>query len=387
MKSNLLVKVPGLKPEEQRRFIFENLKDNISRLKLAGLAFLLIEITMFIWLILKGAMDPDNTPDKLLLTLYATIIIFLVFFLLALLYLGKKVKIQNMTFMRLFIISGMMLVMLWSVFLVLFEHSNGFLPSAYILILMSVAVIPYLSFWEVAVTMIPSQSLITIYMITSPAFTSSTLENVLFDSWSFCAIAILISSLFYTFRISSFRKDIRLMEQNDLLKQHSEIDALTGIYNRRKMDEALQEEWQRSSRSKKALSFLLIDLDYFKRYNDTYGHIEGDLCLRKTASIMNKTLKRSTDAIFRYGGEEFAVILPFTSLDAACIVGEKLLKNIEKARIEHKHSSTGYLTMSIGISSAIGSHERSCETLCLEADKALYAAKKSGRNKVICYDD
>ena len=387
MKNNLLIKVPGLKPEEQKRFIFANLKDNISRLKLAGFAFLLIEVTMFIWLLLRGVINPDEPADSTLLFLYAGIILFISAYLIIFIYMGKKARIKNMTSMRLTIITGLMIVLIWGVFLVLFEHTEGFLPSAYILIMMSIGIIPYLSFWEIAVTMIPSQLLITLYVLTTNSFTGNASTNILFDSWSFCLISILVSSLFYSLRISGFKKDIVLMEQNDMLKQHSEIDSLTGIYNRRKLDEELENEWQRSSRSQKPLSFLLIDLDHFKRFNDTYGHMEGDLCLRKAATIMAETLKRSTDVIFRYGGEEFAAILPFTSLDAACLVGEKLRKNIENARIEHEHSQTGFLTVSIGVSSATGIHGKSADILCLEADKALYAAKKSGRNKVICYDD
>ncbi len=385
MKNNILVKVPGLKPEEQQRFIFTNLKDNISRLKLAGLTFLIIEITMLAWLLLKGIINTDNPMDSTLLYLYAGIIIFLSLYLLIFVYLGKKAKIKNMTFIRLFLITGLMLVLIWGVFLVLFNQSDGYIPSAYILIMMSIGIIPYLSFWEIAITMIPSQALITLYVITTNSFTTNVSTDLLFDSWSFCLISILISTLFYSMRIANFKKDIVLMEQNDMLKQNSEIDALTDIYNRRKMDEELENEWHRSSRSQKPLAFLLIDLDHFKKYNDTYGHLEGDICLKKAAEIMSKTLKRSTDVIFRYGGEEFAAILPFTSLDAACLVAEKIRKNIENARIEHEHSETGFLTISIGVSAATGSHETDPQKLCLQADKALYAAKKSGRNKVVCH--
>jgi len=387
LKDNFLIKVPGLKPDEQKRFIFANLKDNISRLKLAGFAFLLIEVTMFVWLSLKGIINPDEPADSTLLYLYAGIIMFISFYLLVLIYVGKKARIRNMTTMRMFIMAGLMIVLIWGVFLVLFEHTGGFLPSAYILIMMSIGIIPYLSFWEISITMIPSQLLITIYILADHSFAETLSEGILFDSWSFCIFAIIISSLFYSMRISGFKKDIALMEQNDLLKQHSEVDALTGIFNRRKLDEELENEWQRSSRSQKPLSFLLIDLDHFKSFNDTYGHVEGDLCLKKAAAIMNETLKRSTDVVFRYGGEEFAAILPFTSLDAACLVAEKLRKNIENAGIVHKHTAMGYLTVSVGVASAVGDHSASPEKLCLEADKALYAAKKSGRNKVICYDD
>lgn len=386
MKNTLLIKVPGLKPEEQKRFLFANLKDNISRLKLTGFAFLIIEATMFLWMIIQGIIEPTNSSDSTMFILYIVIIVFLSFYLLALIYFGKKVRIRNMTFLRIFLITGMMLVLVWAVFLILFEHKGGFLPSAYILIMMSIAMIPYLGFWEISAILIPSQTLITIYMLSTNMFSSAVSLKILFDSWSFCIISILISTLFYSFKISSFCKDIKLMDQNDQLKLHSEVDALTGIYNRRKMDEVLEDEWQRSSRSQKPLSFLIIDLDHFKKYNDTYGHPKGDLCLRKAATIMNKSLKRSTDSIFRYGGEEFAVILPFTSMDAAMLVGDKLRKNIENARIDHKQSKTGFLTISIGISSDIGSYEKAAKSICLEADKALYAAKKSGRNKVISYD-
>ena len=386
MKGNFLIKVPGLKPEEQKRFIFTNLKDNINRLKLTGLAFILIEATMLGWILARGVFMSGETIDTTLIILYTSIILFISLFILTLVYLGKNIRLNRMTFMRIFIITGMMMVLIWGVILVLLQHDSGFLPSAYILIMMTIAVVPYLSFWEIALTMIPSQAFLTFYVLTYNVFESGISEDILLDSWSFCLIAIVISSLFYQFRISAFKTDLKLMEQNDQLKRHSEIDGLTGIYNRRKLDEDIEDEWQRSGRSGKPLSFMLIDLDHFKKFNDTYGHVEGDLCLHKAAAIMSEALKRSTDNIYRYGGEEFAVVLPFTSLDAAKIVAEKLKKNIENARIIHEHSVTGFLTVSIGISSDTGNPDIGYEQLMLDADKALYAAKKSGRNKVICYD-
>ncbi|MBN2558276.1 MAG: GGDEF domain-containing protein [Clostridia bacterium] len=234
--------------------------------------------------------------------------------------------------------------------------------------------------------MAPSQTLLTIFVLTMRPFKETIQVPLLMDAWGFFVISITISILFYSLRIDSYKKDLQLISQNNMLKQHSEIDALTDVYNRRKLDEMMEVEWKRSVRSGKEFSLLLIDLDHFKAFNDTYGHIEGDLCLRKTAEIMKNTLKRSTDSIFRYGGEEFAIILPFTSIEAAAIVAEKLRRNIENACIPNINSDYGKLTISLGISSAVGNKAVEFNSMYIEADKALYAAKRSGRNRVIAFE-
>lgn len=260
-KTKYLIKIPGLKAEEQTRFIYANFKDNMERLRIACLAFIIIELIMLILHLLPNVMKVSESQRKYFIILYLIIIPFLILFIYSFSYMQKKITFKNMFIMRIIVNTGLMAILVWSFFLILFGYKNGFLPNAYILIMVSMAVIPYLSFWEIISIMIPSQALLTIYVLAVNPFSEGIAVPLLMDSWSFCVISILISVLFYSFRISSFKKDLKLMEQNDKLKQHSEIDALTDIFNRRKLDEVMAEEWQRSSRTEKDISFLLIDLD------------------------------------------------------------------------------------------------------------------------------
>ncbi len=163
----------------------------------------------------------------------------------------------------------------------------------------------------------------------------------------------------------------------------SSIDGLTSIANRREFDKTLDVEWRRAMRSSAPLSLIMIDIDYFKHYNDLYGHMAGDNCLQKLARTLKDSLKRAGNFIARYGGEEFVVILPNTEIMEALLVAESLRKNIEDLNIEHKDSKIGEnVTISLGVSTTIPDKNESYDLLT-SADKALYQAKKEGRNRVI----
>ncbi|MFO7610938.1 MAG: GGDEF domain-containing protein [Clostridia bacterium] len=381
-----LIKIPGLSHDEQTKFIYANLELNLERLKIAGLVFVVAELVMLIVALLPGILNISGAQRENYIILYLIIIPFMLLFTTALHYMKKKLKYKYILFFRLIISTGLMLILIWGVCVILFGYDEGFLPNIYIFIMLSVAVVPFLSFWEIISIMAPSQTLLTLFILAMNPFGETIAVPLLMDAWGFFIISITISILFYSLRVDSYSKDLQLISQNNMLKQHSEIDALTDVYNRRKLDEMMETEWKRSGRSGKEFSLLLIDLDHFKTFNDTYGHIEGDLCLRKAAEIMKNTLKRSTDSIYRYGGEEFAIILPFTPIDAAGIVAEKLRRNIENACIPNINSDLGKLTISLGISSAIGNKNMEFNSMYIDADKALYAAKRSGRNRVIAFE-
>ncbi len=167
----------------------------------------------------------------------------------------------------------------------------------------------------------------------------------------------------------------------------STIDGLTGVSNRRTFDERLEMEWNRGLRSSAPLSLLMLDIDYFKAYNDTYGHQRGDGCLKQIASVIQETLGRSTDLLCRYGGEEFCVILPETDEAGAKIVGEKIRTVIEALKIPHSGSKIlPWVTISIGAATMIPSVYTSFMTLVSNADKAVYKAKFDGRNCVRSYE-
>ncbi len=164
------------------------------------------------------------------------------------------------------------------------------------------------------------------------------------------------------------------------------IDGLTQIANRRHFDQHLSDDWKRLARSKQPLSLIMCDVDYFKRFNDSYGHPEGDKVLKKIAAVLKEVLKRPDDLPARYGGEEFAIVLPNTDLVGAMQVAEKIRQEVLALRINHKTSSVnGFVTLSLGIATVtpndIAESVRSPEDLIKIADRALYQAKHNGRNQ------
>jgi len=170
-----------------------------------------------------------------------------------------------------------------------------------------------------------------------------------------------------------------------MLERISSLDGLTDVANRRFFDEVFKREWQRSLRETSALSLVFIDLDYFKQYNDHYGHLAGDDCLKEVAKAMNNALKRPTDLLARYGGEEFVVLLPNTHGQGAMLIAERLRKAIEALNLEHKDSEAcDCVTASLGVVTTSPMIKHQPHDLLDAADQALYQAKDQGRNQVIC---
>jgi len=160
------------------------------------------------------------------------------------------------------------------------------------------------------------------------------------------------------------------------------IDQLTGVYNRRYLDGCLKKLIKLHSRTGNSLSVLMIDIDYFKKYNDAYGHDKGDDCLKSVALVLYKCLERKEDFVARYGGEEFVVVLPNTDKNGAQMVAEKLLKKMHEYNIPHKASDIAdHITISIGGTTGIVKHSQSPQDYIRVADNALYESKKNGRNR------
>ena len=181
------------------------------------------------------------------------------------------------------------------------------------------------------------------------------------------------------------KNQLTIKQKNDLLEMLASIDGLTEIPNRRYFDEHFAREWRRSVRSGLPLSVLLIDIDYFKRYNDNYGHQKGDECLKKVASALVNNCQRGSDFIARYGGEEFVAVLPGSEEDTAMALANKLCRVIRELNIPHIDSPIAeHITISIGATTFNGDNNDSCEMALIEnADKAMYQAKKAGRNGAV----
>lgn len=175
----------------------------------------------------------------------------------------------------------------------------------------------------------------------------------------------------------------QLQEMNKKLQHLTVQDGLTGIGNRRMFDTTLAQEWTRCMRSKSHLSLVMIDIDFFKEFNDFYGHLSGDNCLKMIAHTLSKTLKRSVDLCARYGGEEFALLLPDTNLAAASKIAEECCKQVLQLSITHPSSRIGNeVTISAGVSSVAPTLSMQAKILVKSADQALYQAKNNGRNRV-----
>jgi len=183
---------------------------------------------------------------------------------------------------------------------------------------------------------------------------------------------------------ASFNSMVEQLEAaNEELTLLASQDSLTQVANRRVFDNHLSREWERAARNKTTIAMILCDNDYFKQYNDTYGHQAGDACLRKVAGVMKGAVRRPVDLVVRYGGEEFALVLPETDADGAGHLAQSILEAVRNLKIPHSSSkAASYITVSCGVSSALPG-KQSPGILIGTADEALYEAKAKGRNMVV----
>jgi len=183
-------------------------------------------------------------------------------------------------------------------------------------------------------------------------------------------------------------REKKLRELAVELESQTLVDGLTGIANRRRFDLHLDDEFRRAKRNASPLSLIMIDVDYFKDYNDNYGHQHGDECLVQIACALGRVLHRSRDLVARYGGEEFTVVLPDTNEDGALQIAEAMRAEVEALAVEHDYSGVAKIvTVSLGVSTVTPDHTTKTGSPIHAADRALYQAKRSGRNCVVVYAD
>jgi len=197
-------------------------------------------------------------------------------------------------------------------------------------------------------------------------------------------VAISIANVMALHRLKM--ENLRLVEdlarKNFELERLTLLDGLTGVPNRRYLEKTIQQEWSRAVREQTPIAVVMVDIDCFKAYNDTYGHQQGDACLREVAAGLSAGLKRPSDFIARYGGEEFVAVLPDTGLEGARQLAEAMRENVARIAREHRASSVcGHITASFGVASIVPGRESSYDVLVKLADEALYSAKQQGRNR------
>lgn len=215
-----------------------------------------------------------------------------------------------------------------------------------------------------------------------------------------CRLAVGRRTLTYQYELEqrnhSLHETTKVMENvmrelsaaNSELKELSRIDEMTGIANRRRLEEYLSQTWHCALRKEERLTLVMVDVDFFKLYNDTYGHQAGDECLKKIAKLLEEGIHRPSDLVARYGGEEFAIVLPNTNSDGGQTVAGRILKKIDSLALPHKNSPIhSYVTISLGIATMIPKPQLFYKTLVEHADSALYQAKQEGRAQwSLCVD-
>jgi len=201
--------------------------------------------------------------------------------------------------------------------------------------------------------------------------------------------AYIISRINFVMLLRNFRdaeyisgQQRELIASNERLHQLSFLDPLTNIANRRFLEMSLVREWKQQTRTNRPLSVIMIDIDWFKAYNDTYGHLAGDACLRLVASGLKASVKRPSDMVTRFGGEEFCVLLPETGREGAIRVGRRMLQAVRGLQMPHQGSSLGHVTASMGVACCQPDLSGRFEDLLAAADAALYTAKTAGKDRI-----
>lgn len=187
--------------------------------------------------------------------------------------------------------------------------------------------------------------------------------------------------LLQTITEHSDQVDFEWLEKFDAAEQRARHDGLTGVANRRHFDEYLAQQWKLSLRNQTHLGFILCDIDYFKLYNDHYGHPAGDACLKEVAAALERACQRDVDLVARYGGEEFCVVMPDTNKLGAIEVAQRIQDEIRMLALPHVKSPTGTVTLSQGVVSWVPSSQHEAKDLISAADGLLYASKQKGRNQ------
>ncbi|MDW7548797.1 diguanylate cyclase [Pseudoalteromonas sp. McH1-7] len=213
--------------------------------------------------------------------------------------------------------------------------------------------------------------------------TSNIKENQQEMCWDAGAVDFISKPIVARTLVNRVKTHLKYKKQADQLREYSYVDGLTKAFNRRLFESDLEKHYRGAKRAEHALSVIMLDVDYFKLYNDEYGHLMGDDVLKHVVKSVKSHIRRPMDAVYRYGGEEFVILLPSTPYDSAIKITERIIKHFFDAKIEHKHSPFNYASISAGVATYNAqSHHESAASLVQQADDALYEAKYGGKNKV-----
>lgn len=394
IKQFLFFSIPEKHKEEFRK---ETYKINLARGKTTAKVFIALEIILLLNLMITQKETLFNAPNIYYGTMYSLMIIVMAIYLIIMHKVNKR-KIYNLNIGRCIVISFTFFMFLWSCGVSIIDQLSYGQVIVYVVGIVSVAIIPFLEPFYLMIIYSIIHSFFIIGLIYFQKSTNVLLENCINTS-TFVVVLWFVSRMLFKNRVKEFinRKIIeqkneelnyinnKLEVANKKLVKFSYTDYLTGLYNRHKFDQIIEHEWESYLRESKALSIIMIDIDYFKQFNDGYGHQHGDGCLKQVAEVLALLSEEDSVTAARYGGEEFAVILSNTDIDHTFTFAEKIRKNVEAIAIPHAYSKVSKnITVSLGTYTIIPSKNLSIKEFIGAADSALYEAKMKNRNRVVC---
>ena len=383
--------------QDQNEFMASVNTINIARAKITCLMFILLEIILSAvsFFTQNGAMlkPPGIYYSGLYLTMFLTMLAFYRAFDRLeenISVSSRKIQIVGTAF------TGFILC--WSAASSVLDDITSGQIMVYTFAVIAVAVTPIFEPLALLRIYLPIHIGFCVLLAAVPGTSTFPIPDII-NSTTFLLVAWFISLMRYKTQVAEFRNaklteeknlelnrvNAELQEANRKLEELSRIDGLTGIFNRAMFDFTVRAEWDRCKRQSLPLSLLMIDIDYFKNFNDHYGHQAGDDCIRRVVGVLTSCAKRASDAVARYGGEEFAVILPCTEKGNAEMLAEQIRESVEKLKIPHADSCiSDVVTISLGVYSMVPNNSCTVKELIENADKALYHAKEI-RNKVIVF--
>ena len=366
-------------PEEGRAYGRWVLFENIRRLKLFGWIGSLVNLAVILVGVNAYGMTELSTSEYLLRFFW--IVASFVYILLV----GSPKEPESIDERKkwLFYTAAALSLVLSMLITVTYTAANGY-TFLFIVNMLLTGTFLYMSTGVLFLVAAPS-FFIFVYSFFDPRLQSSlSLENSI-NIVAVSAFVLVIAQMNYLGELAKFRLRRLVEAQNLELRDMAEIDELTGVGNRRKITQYFAFMLPDLQREKRGVALLLLDIDHFKLYNDNYGHPAGDGCLREIARILGECVRRGSDFIGRYGGEEFILILPGAGEEEAWALAEKIRQAVFAAKIPHPVALLGRVTVSIGVAVGAPGEKLTGEDLILRGDTAMYQAKRSGRNRCFVY--
>jgi len=363
---------------------------NLVRAKITTLTFIFLQICLLLATIITKKGDFFKKPTLYYGVLYFMLLVAMIIFNLVFRALQKNIP-RNLRKIYITGVFFIITILIYCAGISLLDQLSSGQIIVYIVATIAIASTPIFDPIAIFIIYVTIQAL---FLILMPYFQKSysMLVANYFNSTTLIVISWIIAFMRYKKQIDDFYTqkmlqgkneelnimNMKLEKANLKLEKLSQTDALTGLYNRLMFDRTLKSEWERCKRHFIPLSLIMVDIDYFKLFNDNYGHLAGDDCIKKIAEVLSSTAKRISDSVARYGGEEFVIILPHTEKEDALKLAEHIRENVEGLKIPHEYSNVShYVTISLGVVSLIPSAGMSTDQFILTADNALYEAKRS----------